>query len=294
MIRIGLALCIAMSTTRAHADVSAVAPATDVRNAIVLEPGGQAYEPDGHGAWIRHHAGGIADQVVTATRAGKVVIAGTKSGPPFKLASGVWTSVYLGQHVKALLGNGPRAVAAVGKTVFELDRSPPSRLPDAPDPVLALAASATGVAIETDHGLLRLDGKQWKPIKNAPHHVARLLDDHWALVDHGIVDLRTGKITPTGLQIAAAATVGDDVVAAGTHGAAVDLVTLHAGKLDREAVKLDHAAPVAGLAADRAGRVLVVTRDGQLALRDHGTWTTSQLRDDLPAPHAGSPPAISK
>ncbi len=289
-----VALAIGLATSIARADVVAVAPAPDVRNAIVLGADGQVYEPDGHGAWIRRHEGGISSPIVDAQRAGAAVIAGTTAGPPFELEHGVWTSVYLGQHVKAIVGHGARAIAAVGKSVFALDHGPPARLTDAPDPVLAVAASTTGVAIETDHGVLRLDGKKWKPIKNAPHHVATLLDDHWAIVEHGIVDLRTGKITPTGVRVAAATVSGDDVVVVGTHGSIAELVTLHAGKLAQEPVKLDHAAPVAGLAADREGRVLVVTRDGQLALRDHGTWTTAQLRDELPPPRAGSPPALSK
>ncbi len=292
MIRAALLLLVAGA---AHAEVAAVAPAPDARNAIVLGTGGQVYEPDGHGAWIRHRAGGIAEELVGASRAGSVVIAGTRAGPPFKLVGGVWTSVYLGQHVKALVGNGPRPLAAVGKTLFALDHGTPTRLADAPEPVLALAASATGVVIETDRGgVLRLDGKKWKALAKAPHHVAMLLDDHWALVEHGIVDLRTGTITPTGLRISAAIVNGDDVLAAGTHGAAVELVTLHAGKLEHEPVTIAHPSPVVGLAADRAGRVLVVTRDGEIAVRDHGAWTAAQLHDELPPPRDGSPPAVSK
>ncbi|MEO8554633.1 MAG: hypothetical protein ABI678_31870, partial [Kofleriaceae bacterium] len=74
-----------------------------------------------------------------------------------------------------------------------------------------------------------------------------------------------------------------------------ELVTWKAGKLAREAIGVQLAAPIVSVVADKTGRAVVATRDGQLAVRDKaGTWTAGELRDDLPADRPGSPPAESK
>ena len=275
-------------------ELAALVPASDARQAIAIGPHGELYEPDGKGAWVRRQPTTIAGEVIAATR-GASAIAVTKDGVPFRLARDGWTDIVLGQHPAAIVGAGPRPVAAQGRTLFALDRMPATKLGDAPEPVLALAASATAIVIETDHGLLRLERGAWKPIKGAPPHVEALLSERFARVDHGVLELATGKTWawPTGAHIEIAIAEGDTVIGVARAGT-IELITLRAGKATSEAVPLDPPAPIVGLVADRAGRIVVATRDGRLALRDHGVWATATLADELPPPHPGSPPARSK
>ncbi len=287
--------------------VALAAPETkDARDAVAIGPNGQVYEPDGNGTWSRHHAGGIADDVVRAARAGALIIVGVEDGPPYAYrprraagppGDGAWQMIVLGLHAKAIVGRGPRAMAAFGRQVFGLDTGTPVRLADAPAPVTALAASRRAVVVVTDKGLARLDGQGWKPIANAPKQVIALLDDRWALVDRGLLDLRSQKTTawPTGFRVASVVAIDNDlVVAAGTQGAALELVTIKAGRLDHEEIGVKLATIVA-IAADRTGRVVVASSDGQLAVRDKvGVWTAAAVSDALPADRPGSPPAVQQ
>lgn len=288
-----LALAARGHAAPAPAKLVALAPASDARDAVAIGPNGQAYEPDGKGAWIRHHAGGLADDVVRATRAGALVVAGVEGGPPYAYRNGTWNMIVLGLHAKAIVGRGPRATAAFGKLVFGLDTGKPVKLVDAPGPVALIAAAGKAIVVQTDKGLARLDGKGWKPIANAPKQVIALLDDRWALVDRGLLDLRANKLTawPNGFRVASVVAVTNDlVVAAGGR----ELVTLKAGKFSREPITQQLAAPIVSVVADKTGRAVIATRDGQLAVRDKtGAWTAGELRDELPADRPGSPPAES-
>jgi hypothetical protein len=209
--------------------------------------------------------------------------------------------VVRGLHAKAIVGRGPRATAAFGKLVFGLDSGKPVKLADAPGVVSGLAATDKAVVIETDKGLSKLETKgataKWKPIANAPAHALALLDDRWALVDHGLLDLRTQKVTawPAGFAVASAVAVSNDlVVAAGLHGNAAELVTLKGATFAREPIGLA-GAPIVSVVADKSGRVVVAARDGQLAVRDKaGTWTLGAVTSELPPDRPGSPPAESK
>src|SRR5262249_21352634 len=124
-----------------RAKLAAITVAPDLHHAIALGPAGQAYEPDGHGGWARRHAGGIAGDVAGAIHADAIAIAVVTDGPAFRWTADTWTAIDLGQHAKPIIGAGPRAVAAVGRTVFALDGERAHKLVDAPAPVLALAAS---------------------------------------------------------------------------------------------------------------------------------------------------------
>ncbi len=291
-------LLVVLCAATAHANPpKVVAIAGSPTNAIVIGSAGETYEPDGKGAWSRHADGGIAGEVVAATRAGEVAIAGVAGEPPFERLHTGWSVMNLGLRANALLGRGPRATAAVGKTIFALERGKATKLADAPEPVTALAASATTIVVETDRGLSRWQGAKWAPLAKAPHHVAMLLDARWAIVEHGVVELETGKLVawPPGVHVLAAVVIseparaGDVVLAA----SARELVTIKDGVATREALPA-LASPPVGITADRAGRVLIATRGGQLAQRVNGAWTTSELRDDPPAVHEGSPPAESR
>ena len=295
-------LCTIAHGAPARILVVAVAQAqtNDAREAVVLGPNAQVYEPDGKGAWFRRHEGGIADVVVQASRAGAHVIVGVASGPPYAsrpgaAGDGAWQMIVLGLHAKAVVGRGPRATAAFGRQVFGLETGKPVHLPDAPAPVLALAASNKAVVVATDQGLARLEGKGWKPLASAPRYVSAILDDRWALTDRGLLDLRSQKVTawPTGFRVSSVVAVDNDlVVAAGMQGANLELVILKAGKLEHETigVKLSH---IVALAADRVGRVVVAAPDGELAVRDPaGLWTATKVRDELPTARPGAAPAV--
>lgn len=328
--RAALVLVLAAGALRAQPArtmIAALAPgpkSSDAREALALGPHGEAYEPDGKGAWVRRHAGGLAGEVVRATRAGDLVIAGVDSGPPFEYragkdvrgegdAVGAWNMIVLGLHAKAIVGRGPRATAAFGKLVFGLDSGKPVKLADAPGVVSGLAASDKAVVVETDKGLAKLETKgaaaKWKPIANAPAHVLALLDDRWALVERGLLDLRAQKLTawPAGFAVASAIAVTNDlVVAAGLHGTSPELVTLKGATVSREPIAPAGspatgtrfgvgAAAIVSVVADKSGRVVVAARDGQLAVRDKaGAWTLGAVTSALPADRPGSPPAESK
>ncbi|HEX5064312.1 MAG TPA: hypothetical protein VFV99_33285 [Kofleriaceae bacterium] len=276
----------------------ALAPARDARKAVAIGPAGQVYQPDGKGAWVRTQAGGVAEELVSASTIGTTVIAGAKGAPPFKLKGGAWTALNLGLKVKATIGNGSRPLAIVGTSVFALDKRQPVKLPNVPTTVtsvMAAGASARGVVIATDQGLLRLAGKIFKPLAKAPKTVRMLIDDRWALVDRGALDLKTMKpfVWPAGVQIVEATTIGNDFVGVSMHGKTIELITIKAGKVARETVPIDNAKPVVGVVVDKQARVAIALRDGRIALREKGTWTVSEVREELAAPKPGPEPAES-
>lgn len=278
--------------------LAALAPASDARKAVAIGPSGQVYEPDGKGSWVRKRLGGTAVEITTATTIGGTVIAGTKGAPPFKLKGGAWTAVFLAPKAKAIIGSGPRALAAVGKSVFALHArgGEPTKLADAPNHVLALGASASGAVIMTDKGMLKLEGgTAWKPVKKAPKTVRALIGDRWALLDKGALDLKTLKTIawPAGVRIDEAAAIGDTLVVVAKKGKQLELLTVAGGKIAREPIPLDDPPAIVGVVIDGDKRCVVAGRDGRLALRVGGTWSVSTVRDELPADKPGPAPAAS-
>jgi len=272
-----------------------MAPADDARRSVAIGPSGEVYEPDGKGAWVHRLPGWTADPVVAAGRAGASVLA-YGDGVVYRLAANGWSALRLVQRGKAIMNPGRRSLAAVGRQLFALDPltlGEPGKLAVAPSSIVAIGAGAKAVVIATETGVFRLDGGKLTALPAAPRR-PRLVSDRWAIVDRGAVDLTTNKLTawPGGLAIGVAATTADDaLVAIGAGRAGLELVTLRAGKLARDPLGLSGTA--VGVVVDRAGRAAVALSDGRIAVRDPSGWTTTEVTDEVPAEHPGSPPAAS-
>jgi hypothetical protein len=285
----------------ATARLAAIAPADDVRKAIVIGAGGEIYEPDGKGAWIHRRAIATADRLTSAGRTGgpggSVVALG--DGVVYRLASNGWSAIRLAQRGKAILGSGARSLAAVGRQLFALDsltRGEPTRLAVAPANIVAIGSGARATVIATDAGAWRLEGKILVPLKSVPPRL-RLISDRWAIVDRGAVELTAARTLPaiawpTGIAIGVAGVAPDGaLVAIGSSRAGLELLTLRAGKLARDPLGI--AGTAVGVVVDRAGRAAVALSDGRVALRSKAGWTTTEVRDEAPAEHPGAPPATS-
>ncbi len=277
-------------------------PGDDARGAVPIGPSGQVYEPDGKGAWIRRAQLTTADPIAVAGRAGTTTVV-LGDGVVYRLAANGWSALRIMQRGKAVMSAGPRAVAAVGRQLFALDRTQagePVRLATAPDNVLALGAGKTTV-IQTARGLFRIAGTRITPIKKAPRRANKLVGDRWALVDHGVVDLRTGKTTPwpAGLAVTACTLGADDrLVVVATVRGGLELVTLHQNKLERAPIEIVPAPTVSlgtavGVVVDKAGRAVIALHDGRLAVRERGAWSLTNVVDEPPAARPGPAPAHS-
>ncbi|HEY4179340.1 MAG TPA: hypothetical protein VGM90_20995 [Kofleriaceae bacterium] len=190
----------------------------DARTAIAIGPTGEVYTPS-KGAWTRTQAITTSDKVSTVGRSGDVVV--LADGAVYKLADNGWSALRLTQKGKAVMSSGARSVGAVGRQLFALDRSvngEPQKLGEAPSNVLAIGASEKSIVIATDKGLFRSSNAAttgiattgvFKPIARAPKRVDRLLDDRFALIDRGVVDLDSGAVTawPAGFRVGTATVV---------------------------------------------------------------------------------------
>lgn len=303
MIRRAAVIAVALATVAraAHGDpaaparLAALAPADDARRAVAIGRGGEVYEPDGNGSWIRRLPCTTATPVVAAGRAGDAIVA-LGDGVVYRLAGNGWSALRLVQHGKAILGDGPRVLAAVGRQLFALDPMPrgePTRLAQAPGPIVAIAAGAGAAVIATDTGVFRLAGGKLLAIPRLPPR-PRLVSDRWAIVDRGAVELTTGRLTPwpAGLRVGPAAVAGDTLVAVASGPGGLELLTVTPGKLARE--PLGVAGTAVGAAADRAGRAVVALSDGRIAVRGQAGWTTTEVVDAPAAPRPGAAPAASR
>jgi hypothetical protein len=275
----------------------------DARKALAIGPSGEVYEPDGKGAWIRRHRITTADRLTVVGRAGgRGPVVASGDGVVYRLAANGWTALRLAQKGKATLSGGLTTIAAVGRQLYAIDKlagGEAQKLALAPANVLAIGAGKKPV-IATERGLFRFDGKKLAPIVGAPKRVDALIGERWAVLDHGVHELATKKLTrwPAGLAVAVTnvAPNGGFVAVATSHGK-LELVALRAGKFEREPIGVP-ALPGAksgpkpvGLAVDKRGRAVVALRDGRLAIRDRGAWTVSTISEALPDPNPGAPPA---
>ncbi|HWO20560.1 MAG TPA: hypothetical protein VNO30_17440 [Kofleriaceae bacterium] len=272
-------------------------PGDDARRAVAIGAAGEVYEPDGKGAWVRRQRITTASAISAAARAGDAVVA-LGEGVVYRLAPNGWSAIRLAQKDKAKLAGGAAAVAAVGRQLLALDRlagGEPAKLGTVPGPILQVGAGKS-IVIATDRGLFRLTGQALTPIA-APRRARQLVGDQWAIVDGGAAELRTGKTTawPGGTTVEAAAVGPDDrlIVIARITGK-LELLAVRAGKLERAPMDAVGGGVPVGVAADRAGRVVVAFRDGRIAVRDGGAWTTVSVGEALPPPRPGAPPAASR
>jgi hypothetical protein len=277
----------------------------DARTAIAIGPGGDVYAPDGKGAWIHRAPITTAAPLTAAGRAGDAVVA-LGDGVVYRLADNGWSALRLVQHGKAVLGAGPRALAAVGRQVFALDamtQGEPTKLIAAPGAVIALAARDNAAVVVTDTAAFRVETRPGKPSKlvavpGVPR-TARWISDRWAILDRGALDVPASKLTrwPSGLAIGVATVTADDALAAiATTHAGLELVTVRAGTLTRDplAAGLAPGATAVGIVVDRAGRAAVALADGRIAVRDKAGWTIAQVTDEPSAARPGAGPALSR
>ena len=275
--------------------LAALAPADDARRALVIGVDGEVFEPDGAGRWLRRLPCNTARPVVAAGRAGDAVVA-LGDGVVFRLAANGWSALRLAQRGKAILGSGRRAVAAVGRQLFSLEAltgGEPTRLALAPAPIVALSGGARTIVVTTA-GAYRLDGARLVPLRGLPAG-ARPVSDRFALVERGVVDLATSRITrwPGELTVGVTAEAPDDgLVAMATGPAGLELVTLRRGAITRDPLGL--AGTAVGVVVDRAARAVVALADGRVAIRDRGGWTTTQVAEADVPPRPGAAPARSR
>lgn len=297
----GLTLGVVLATTAVTALAEPLAllappPGNDARKAIALGPAGEVYAPDGTGAWVRTQPFTTADALKIAGRAGSDVVA-AGDGVVYKLAPNGWSAIRLHQKDKATMAGGRRAVAAVKRQLYALDRmraGEPEKLAVAPGTVRALGAGKT-IVIVTDRGLARVEGKKVTPIPRAPRRVLRLVDDRWAILSNGAHDLRANKTIawPSGASLQTAATGPDDsLVAVVEVNRKLELVTIAKTKLDRDVID-DVKAVAVGVAVDRAGRAVVALADGRIAVRNAGIWAVTAVKTVVPAPRPGPAAARS-
>jgi hypothetical protein len=285
--------------SRAHADVSAIVPATDVRKATLVGTNGEIYAGDGKGTFIRTQQGGVAATVTAAGVSGgaAVVLAG---GVVYKHADNGWSAIRLAQKTRAVMSGGSRAVAAVGRQIVALDQDVKGeavKLASASSAVLKLGAGKA-IVFQTDSGLFRVDGKKVKPLKGFPRQVTAIINDKWATVDKGAVSLDSGRVTtwPADVTVTATgATAKDGLAAVGSvRGGGFALLVVSGTKIDRTTITgLADGKPIA-VSIDADGRALVALADGRFALRTGTTWSLASVTDAVPAPRPGSPPAVSQ
>lgn len=280
----------------------ALVPADDVRASLAIADSGAVYAGDGAGGWIRVPGTALGRTAATAARgAAGPVVGGDGAVFRFVDAATGWTAIRLAQKGKPLLATGPRAVAAIGRDVFELDRgAEPTRLTQLDGPILALAAGPTGVLARTARGLVRLAAAPSRPGKptalaGVPAS-AILVGDRWAIeAGRRVLDVVAHRSIALAADLAAVTEADADLLAVVTGAAGLELVTVSAarGTVARAPIALGGAAVPVAIVADRRGGVAIALRDGRVAVRARDHWTVAEVRDPPASAHPGSPPATT-
>jgi hypothetical protein len=304
------ALIAATSTADARPIAAAVlASPDDVRAAVLVGPAGEVYEPDAPGTWKRRVGGGVAGDVTGAAAGGGDLFAIGASTPLYRRRAGSWQAMRLGQRGAVVLGTGPVPAVAIGRHVFLQSRAGWTRVGQAPLPVTALWAGGDRDVVLAAGGVLwRLRGASWMrlPRPQAPIGVAGATasgagiagSGPWALTARVAVDLARGR--------AVTAQSPGSIIAATTSPQGIWLLIASPTALAIERHALPPAAPltlappvagdatIAAFLADRAGRLLIATRGGDVHVWADGAWTAGAVSDELPAPRKGAAPARSQ
>jgi hypothetical protein len=278
----------------------------DARKSIAIGARGEVFEPDGKGAWVRTQRTSTSESLSVAGRAGDAVI-GWGNGIVYRLAANGWSAIRLHQKERAVASGGVRAIAAVGRQLFALDKTvngEPAKLAVAPSNVIALGAGPRGVIVQLDRGLFRLQGARVGVIANAPKVITKVVSDRWVLVADGAIDLKTGRKTgfpPTSTVVVAAMMEDERLVLVVRQRAALEVVTLKDSKLERTPLDIPPGSTGAvpepvGVVLDRSNRIVVAMRDGQIVMRDAptATWTTTTITEAVFAAKPGPAPARSR
>jgi hypothetical protein len=280
----------------------------DARKSIAIGARGEVFEPDGKGAWVRRQRTSTSESLSIAGRAGDAVI-GWGNGIVYRLAANGWSAIRLHQKERAVASGGVRAIAAVGRQLFALDKTvngEPAKLAVAPSNVIAIGAGPRGVIVQLDRGLFRLQGARVGAIANAPKAIAKVVSDRWVLVADGAIDLKTGRKTgfPPTSTVVVAAMMEDErlvLVVRNRDRAGLDVVTLKDSKLERTPLDIPPSSTGAvpepvGIVLDRSNRIVVAMRDGQIVMRDAptATWTTTTITEAVFAAKPGPAPARSR
>ncbi len=301
---LGSSAASALAAPSLAAIVPPAAAPDDVRQSTLIGPSGQLWEPDGAGSWVRRTEGGVAADVMGATRAAGMLVVAGRATPFYRRDGDRWLSMRLGERGRTLIANGPRAAVAIGRQVFVHTGTAWKRIATAGRPFKALwAASETRVFAGSELGVVRLVGGGFVAHATTPIVAFGSGATPWAVTsDGGVLDLTTRRVhRPSAAGVAVAAsqvTIGADGTAwvLGRTTAGVALVRLRKGTWTVAPPPPLGAADVAvALAVDRAGRLLVATRGGAVFVgAADGTWMQGTLTEALPAPHAGPGPARTR
>ena len=213
----------------------------------------------------RPHATKLPDApgVVTALAAGATIVADTDTRGLVRLEGGAWKPVKGAPlHVTAFVSDRwaltPRgAVDLVANVTVPLGR------------VDAATTAGDQLVVVSAGQLVRV--APGKPGKAAPKAATK----------------GAGKaaVKKTGAAAAASAGTAAAAAAAATPGTA--------GAITKEPLPIAKGARVIGVVADREGRAVVALREGTLLVRDKaGAWTSTDVRDELPAARPGPGPAL--
>jgi hypothetical protein len=262
----------------------------DVRTAVLVGPSGQVYAGDGKGRWVRTLPGGIAADVTGAARVGTDLVVTGISTPMYRFDGSGWSAERVGQNGKTVLGRGPLAAVAVGKHVFVQNKGKWLRVGSAPGPVTALWASSTKkVFAVTAAGVHALRGSDFQRTRGPVTAIVGA--SPWGISADGVVDVGSGRSVSAATGIVAAAG-GEGAPWLVTSDGASPLALVH--KTVRVDTPIPAGTAVAGLAADKAGNVVIVTAAGDVHVRTGDAWSTGTLADELPPAKPGPGPATTK
>jgi hypothetical protein len=279
--------------------VAIAADHADVRRSWLVGPSGQAYQADG-ARWLRRQAGGVAADVAGAYLVGGELVVVGRAAPLYRRTADGWFALRLGEQGRAVAGRGPTPALALGRHVFVQGRQGSwSRVGAVPGVIRAVwAGSATDVWVATDAGVHRLRGKAFVKAGAAVDAIAGGVP--WGMSAAGLRHLPSGRVVPARLGDAevtlraAAGSPGREELWVVAEAAGRPVLARASGRTLTRVDDVPGTAPVAGLAVDRAGGILIALADGTVLVRDGSGWTTGRVEDALPAPQRGPGPARTR